>query len=121
MRPVITLFMFLACLAYSSMPASAGCRMLMQPSATVTHAGHKMSARTVLAMVDMPSSGHGQDQPPDGQDGMTHLPFCAACLVLAAHIVIDADKALIFSYPAPARDAAMLMRVPAPPAPPPRA
>ena len=124
MRAFALMTMFFGWLVYSTMSAWAGCptcgsmNMAVQAEAGAAHlhtGGMNMGG---VMSNGMATKNNAAKDPCTA--GTTHMPLCAACMVVPpADFIADGGKA-VFAYPAPALDRALRDNRPAPQAPPPR-
>lgn len=118
MRRIVTTIMFLACLLYGFMPVAA-CPMVA-PAASDLSMDHGMHLRKTSAKT-IEAASHDHARNSGNQQAASHVPFCAACLVIPPTVLIDGGKPFAFGYPLPDRDAPLIAAVITPILPPPRA
>ncbi|WP_296079870.1 hypothetical protein [uncultured Agrobacterium sp.] len=119
MRLMVRTLMFLACLIYGAMPATAAMDMSM-PASENPSSGMAKSHPVDHDMADASEDMRGQSAPCPHEKSMTHAPFCAACLILIPDIAFAEKGQPPHAAPVPGLQASLVGDAPTPPLPPPR-
>lgn len=119
MRMLALIAVFLGWLVYSAMSAGAGCptcASMNAPVAVETGMHHEMHGMAMSEAVGKTEPSKG----PCASGNSTHMPLCAACLLLPPAVTVTDGGKPTFSYPAPAPAHALDDDKPTPQSPPPR-
>jgi len=119
MRFLAIIAMVFAWLAYGTMSAWAGCPTCLSMQTVASNASVEHQHMSGMDMGEKAKSPAPQ-QDPCSANGMVHMPFCSACLVVPPSMTFAATGKQVFSYPAPGPAHAMRDARPAPLPPPPR-